>query len=72
MKKECYKAVAAIVVIGAIGSMIGWYWDGFIDCLGMDIHHVHFGPALVLDHPGTFRVQAHQPLDLQGLSRSSK
>lgn len=47
MKKDCCKVVAVTAIIGAIGSVVGWYWDIFIDCLGQDIHHIHFGPALL-------------------------
>lgn len=47
MKNNCCKIVACTAIIGAIGSVMGWYWDCFLDCLGQDIHHVHFGVALV-------------------------
>lgn len=47
MKKDRVKFIFAVALIGAMGSMIGWYWDIFIDCLANDITHVHFGAALL-------------------------
>jgi len=47
MKTDCCKAVLLLAVVGTIGSLLGWYWDSFLECLTQDVHHVHFGPALM-------------------------
>jgi hypothetical protein len=47
MKTDCCKAALLLAVVGTIGSLLGWYWDSFLECLTQDINLVHFGPALM-------------------------
>jgi len=45
--KARLKIITGFVAVSTLGSLMGWYWHGLVDCLGMDVHTVHFGPALL-------------------------
>ena len=47
MNTTCCRIVTAAAVVGAIGSLIGWYFDGLITALSQSVHDVHFGAALL-------------------------
>ena len=47
MNTTCCKIVTAAAIIGAIGSLIGWYFNSLITALSEPLEVVHFGAALL-------------------------
>ena len=47
MNTICCKIVLSAAVIGAVGSLLGWYYDELITALAEPVHSVHFGSALL-------------------------
>ncbi len=47
MKRACTKTVTYVALLGALGSMLGWYWDEFLHCLNQPVQDVKFGPAIL-------------------------
>lgn len=47
MNATCCKLVLSAAVIGATGSLLGWYYDELITALSSPAYSVHFGSALL-------------------------
>ena len=47
MKTTCCRTVAVVGIVGAIGSLAGWYWEPLFGALDTHIDNTHFGVILL-------------------------